>query len=173
MRGWLGREIDQLRMLGEIYDEGLLVVDVLHEGDATPSFRTLVQIDGDVMSSIATAALMDPDFAAAHARHLEHVGERLRAPTAGLRRWSVWLSMSASSTGAVLFGVFVHVLGLVTQTASSNWHEIVVLLGSMLGGAFGWPLGRRLLWWVVGRAISKYANGRVNPNAALERLAAQ
>lgn len=173
MRRWFRREIEQLRQLAELYEEGLLVVDVLHEGDATPSFRTLVQSDGDVMSSIAAAALSDPDFAAAHARHLENIGQRLQSPTARLRRWSVRLSMIVSSTGAVLFGVLVHVIGLVTHTASSSWHELAVLVGSALGGAVGWPLGRQLLAWLVGRLIRKLADDRANASSALDRLAGQ
>jgi hypothetical protein len=168
---WFKRELEPLRQLAELYEEGLLVVDVLHEGDAAPSFRTLVQIDGDVMSSIAATALTDPEFAAAHARHLQHIGERLRTPTDRLRRWSVWLAMLTSSTGAVVFGIFVHVIGIVTQTASSSWHELVVFVSSALGGLVGWPLGRRLLFWVVGRLIRKYADGQLKTNAALERLA--
>jgi hypothetical protein len=170
-RRWFIRELEPLRQLAELHEEGLLIVDVLHEGDAAPSFRTLVQIDGDVMSSIAAAALADPDFAAAHARHLQHIGERLRTPTDRLRRWGVWVSMLASSTGAVVFGVGVHVLGIVTQTASSSWHELVVFVSSALGGIVGWPLGRRLLWWGVGRLIRKYADGQLKTNAALDRLA--
>jgi hypothetical protein len=173
MRRRFRQEFEQLRQLVEICEGGLLVVDVLREGDAAPSFRTLVQIDGDVMSCIAAAALADSDFAIAHARHLEHIERQLRAPSGMLRRWRVWLTMLVSSGAAVVFGVFVHVLGLVTQTASSTWHELAVLVGSTLGAAVGWPLGRRLLGWIVGRLVRKIADDRALTSSALARLAGQ
>lgn len=154
MRRWFKRELEQLRQFAELQQDGLLVVDVLHEGDARPSFRTLLQLDGDVLSSIASSALTDPDFAAAHARHLQHIGERLRMPTDRLRQWSLWASVIVSCTGAVVSGVVVDVIG----PASSTWHDRWILLGSALGAGIGLPLGHKLLFWVVGRLIRKYAD---------------
>jgi hypothetical protein len=149
MRKWVAAEIEQLRELGHLIEDGLLVVDVLREGDREPSFRTLVQFDGDVLLSIAAAALTDPDFADAHTRHLEHVERQLRAHTEGLGRRIRRLSVLMSGSGGAAFGFGTYGSGLTLQLVDGTWAVYASGAGSLVVGVVAWPLGRKVLQGVI------------------------
>jgi hypothetical protein len=169
MRKWVDDEIEQLRELVDLLEDGLLVVDPLRDGDPQPAFRTLVQLDGDVMSSIAAWALSDPEFAQAHARHIEHLGQLLRAHTERLRRRARWVSMAMSSSGATVAGVGSYSSGLSLQLADASWELMVSGAGGFIAGVAIWPLGRMVLHGLIAWRRGHDRRGRTH--SVLDRLA--
>jgi hypothetical protein len=169
MRKWVDNEIEQLRELVDLLEDGLLVVDPLREGDPQPVFRTLVQLDGDVMTSIAASALSDPDFAKAQARHVEHVGQRLRRHIERLRRRTRWVSMMMSSGGATVAGFGSYSSGLSLQLVDASWALFVSGAGGFVAAVAIWPLGRMVLRGVIAWRSGQHRHGRTH--SALDRLA--
>jgi hypothetical protein len=171
MRNWIDNEIEQLRELVDLLEDGLLVVDPLREGDPQPAFRTLIQLDGDVLSSIAASALTDPQFAKAHARHVERVGQVLRMHTERLRRRVRRVSAAMSGGGAAVFGLGSYGSGLTLQLVDGAWELLVSGAGGLVVGTILWPLGRRVLQGLISWRLGHERRGRTN--SALERLAGQ
>jgi hypothetical protein len=168
MRKWISKELQPVRELVELYENGLLVVDVLREGDAQPAFRTVVQIDGDVLSIIGAGAVKDPNFAEAYARHIEHVGARLRALTDRPRRWARRFSAVVSGVWTGLVAVGMRGSGTATQIVGEAWDEVYSAACGFLVGVVVWPLGRRLLRRVVAWGLEEERRARAL--AALARL---
>jgi hypothetical protein len=171
MRKWAATEIEHLRELVDLLEDGLLVVDPLREGDPQPAFRTLVQIDGDVMSSIAAAALSDPEFARAHKRHIEHVGQQLQAHTSRLQLRIRRLSALMSGGGAAVVGFGSYGSGLTMQLVGGSWEILLSGAGGVFVGVVAWPLGRTVLRGLITWRLGHERRGRTN--SALERLAGQ
>jgi hypothetical protein len=171
MRKWVDNEIEQLRELIDLFEDGLLIVDPLREGDPLPAFRTLVQLDGDVMSSIAASALNDPEFGKAHARHVERVSQLLRAHTERLRRRVRRLSAAMSGGGATVVGYGSYSSGLTLQFVDGMWGLMLSGAGGLVVGTIMWPLGRWVLQALISWRLGHDRRGRTN--SALERLAAQ
>jgi hypothetical protein len=171
MRDWFETEIEHLREFVELYEDGLLIVDVLHEGDPAPSFRTLVQLDGDVLSLIDADALSDPKFAEARDRHMAHVNARLQLLIARPRRWAIGVSLIVSGVWTGVTGVVTQSTGFATQMVGERWDEIFSVAGGFLIGTIVWPLGRRALQRLIAWRIGERSRARTN--SALERLLGQ
>lgn len=171
MRRWFDSEIELLREYAEVYEDGLLVVDVLHESDAQPTFRTLVQVDGDVLSMIGAGAAADPEFANAYARHMDHVAARLRALVERPRRWTRGVSMVLSGVWTGLVAVAMRGSGMATLLVGEVWDELLSVAGGFLMGALVWPLGRMLLREVVARRLARERSARTK--SVLARLTGQ
>ena len=167
----IDNEIAKLRTLVEMYEEGVLVVDVLNEGDARPSFRTLVQVDGDVMSSIDPAAIGHPKFDEAHARHIEHVSERLRALTDGPRRWSMRFSTVLSGVWTGLIAIGSQGSGWATAVAGETWDEVFSVASGFAMGVIVWPMGKMLLKQVISLAMEAERNSKTQ--SVIARLTGQ
>jgi hypothetical protein len=171
MRKFVEIELEQLRELVDMLEDGLLVVDGLREGDSQPAFRTLVQLDGDVMSSISAAALSDPEFASAHMRHVANVGQQLRAHTVRLRRQARWVSAFVSGGGACLVGFGSYGSGLTLEFVDGMWEMILSGAGGLFVGVVAWPLGGKVLQGVISWRLGHERRGRTN--SALDRLRRQ
>jgi hypothetical protein len=171
MRTWAASEIEHLRQLVDLLEDGLLVVDVLREGDSQPAFRTLVQLDGDVLTSISPAALDDPDFTRAHERHLLHVGQQLRAHTDRFRVRIRRLSIVLSGGGGAVAGFGSYSSGLSLQFVDGMWAMFVSGAGGVVVAVVAWPLGRVVLQWLITWRLGHDRRGRTD--SALERLKGQ
>jgi hypothetical protein len=168
MRAWVNTELEKLRELVDLLEDGLLVVDGLREGDSQPVFRTLLQLDGDVMSSIAATAFSDPEFGSAHRRHIEHVGRELRAHTDRIRRRARGLSFLVSGSGAALVGYGSYSSGMMLQLMDASLAMLVSSVGSVLVGVVVWPLGRTALQALISWRLGHERRGRID--LAIERL---
>lgn len=171
MRDWFDTQMEHLREYAEVFHDGLLIVDVLREGDPKPTFRTLVQVDGDMLAFIDSRALNDPEFARAHARHIAHVKERLDALTARPRRWANMLSLVVSGIWTGVTGVVVQESELATQLVGEPWDVLLSVAMGFVVGTIVWPLGRRVLQRLIAWQIGLGARARTN--SALERLTGQ
>lgn len=150
------RRFEQLReLLGDLGTGGLLITDSLvsdeHGGsreDMPVAFRTLVQLDGDICTTIRASALDDPEFAAAHARHLAHVDRALRQRTRTLQRWT--------TRPTRLFGLLGLGLG-----CGADWQ--LQLAVQLIDGALSWAVtaGAGVLGAVVASMLGRLLVGRL------------
>jgi hypothetical protein len=132
---------DFRQLLGELTTGGVVIVDRFPgRDDEQVAFRTLLQLDGDVLLAIHADALARPDFAELLAQHQAHVCKVLDAKGQRLKRLS---------TG---FGVAVGVLGLGAgasfgglaadlQSLSVEW---AIAAASSVGGVLLWAWRRAL-----------------------------
>jgi hypothetical protein len=144
--------------LGDLECHSVVISDAFGGGEAAQAneqiaFRTVVQLDGEVLTSIHARALADPDFAGAHARHLARVEEVLRAHVRQLERLATAATWGlAALTGGVMYGGGSW-FDVVESVADLAYPELVTFGASCVGAALTSVLGRKLL----GRLIPRLA----------------
>src|SRR5690349_16737656 len=140
MRQLFANEIEKLRELAEVYEDGVLVIDVLREGDPRPSFRTLVQIDGDVTTTIDPEALEDPKFGEAHARHIDNVSRRMRVLAESPRRWVMTFSAVVGGLWTGLVAMGSQASGWATAVVGETWDVVFSVASGFAMSVIVWPL---------------------------------
>lgn len=147
LREWTARLSERL---GDLECRSVVVSEGFDGGEASGpdeqlAFRTVIQLDGEILSSIHARALADPDFAGAHARHLARVGQILRAHIRQLER----LARAATWGLAGLAGAVVYGSGacfeLAEAVVDAAYAELLTLGVSLVVAALASVMGRALL----------------------------
>lgn len=155
--------LDVPRLLGEFTSGGIVIVDRFPDRDDDQvAFRTLLQLDGDVLMSIHKDALVRPDFGALLDKHQSHVcevldakGQRLRvlANGFGIVFGVIGLGGAGASFGGLVVGL---------QTISLGW--AIAATGSV-GGVLLWALRRAIGDVLLRILLRRWAFARVQPAA--------
>ena len=141
--------IRQLIELSVFLQEGT-TVETCHAG--APAMRTVVQLDGDVLT-FATAAARKPTV---RERHAARVEDRIRAVA---RRLDGWVEVATWLGGGVVFvgaaGYSLPWEGGVDRWAEVGWTWVVCSLGASAAIGFAGRLGfvRRILFRALVRLV--------------------
>lgn len=136
-------EPDFRQLLGELTTGGVVIVDRFPDrDDEQVAFRTLLQLDGDVLLTIHADALARPDFADLLAQHQAHVCKVLDAKGLRLRRLSTGFGVAVGVLGLGLgAGASVGGLAADLQSLSVEW---AIAAASSVGGVLLWAWRRAL-----------------------------
>ena len=131
-----------------VVEGGVKVVTYPEAGATKPVFSTLIQLDGDVVVSVARAHVEDAEL---WARHLREVAQRLE-PLEDLQRWME--AVRRHATWVAVLGS-VGSLGLLLSRGEALEQWALTVLPAVLGGIARYalpPLAVHLIHgWVVWR----------------------
>lgn len=124
---------DFRQLLAELSAGGLLIVDRFPDrADEQVAFRTLLQLDGDVVLSIHADALNRPDFAELLAEHQRHVAAVLDSKRKRLRTLASSFGIGAGLFSCVL-GTGLGYGGFVIELQSLSLEWAIAAVGTVGG----------------------------------------
>jgi hypothetical protein len=155
-------ELDFPQVLGEFTSGGVVIFDRFPDRDDDQvAFRTLLQLDGDVLLSIHAEALARADFAELLDNHQKHVCKVLDAKAQRLRRLA---NNFGIAFGLVGLGAGVSFGGVASYLQSISLEWVIAASGSV-GGVL-WAARRTLGdFWL--RAVLRrwaFARARLRPD---------
>jgi hypothetical protein len=148
-------------LLNEFTAGGIVIVDRFPDRqDDQVAFRTLLQLDGDVLCSIHAEALGRPDFAQLLEQHQAHVCKVLDAKRQRLRVLTTSFGVAIGMLGA---GISFSGLAADLQAISVGW--AIAATGSV-GGVLLWALRRALGDVGLRILLRRWAFARLRPPPA-------
>ena len=154
---------DFAELLNDLTSGGVVIVDRFPDrDDEQVAFRTLLQLDGDVILSIHAEALARPDFRALLDGHQQHVCRVLDAKGQRLRTLANGFGVAV---GVVGLGAGVSFGGLATELQSISVEWAIAAAGSV-GGVLLWALRRSLGDVGLRVLLRRWAFARLRPPPA-------